>query len=112
MVAKSLSRQKLNIWALFLIPDYLGNPTFVNYQKNLNRSEGMLYKMKNLGCDDKILLSLYYSLFQSHLCYGLVAWCSSIYAKNLFVIQKRAIRAIDGLSFNDSTFDSFKNLKS
>ena len=56
---------------------------------------------------------LYNILFfnQSHLCYGLVAWGSSIYAKNLFVIQKRAIRAIAGLSFNDSTSDSFKNFK-
>ena len=45
--------------------------------KKLSRSVGMLYKMKNLGCDDKILLSLYFSLFQSHLSYGLVAWGSS-----------------------------------
>ena len=66
--------------------------------------------MKNLGCDDKILLSLYYPLFQSHLCYGLVTWGSSIYAKNLFAIQ-RAIRAIAGLSYNDSTSVSLKNFK-
>ena len=71
----------------------------------------MLYKMKNLGCDDKILLSLYFSLFQSHLSYGLVAWGSSVYSKNLFLIQKRAIRAISGLGFSDSTTDSFKNSK-
>ena len=45
----------------------------------------------------------------SHLCYGLVAWGSSIYAKNLFVIQKRAIRA--GLRFNDSPSDSFQKFK-
>ena len=67
--------------------------------------------MKNLGCDDKILLSLYFSLFQSHLSYGLVAWGSSVYSKNLFLIQKRAIRAISGLGFSDSTTDSFKKLK-
>ena len=79
--------------------------------KKLSRSVGMLYKIKNMGCDEKILLSLYYSLFQSHLSFGLVAWGSSTYAKNLFLIQKRAIRAISGLSYNDSTVDSFKNLK-
>ena len=79
--------------------------------KKLSRSVGMLYKMKNLGCDHKILLSLYFSLFQSHLSYGLVAWGSSTYSKNLFLIQKKAIRAISGLTFSDSTTDSFTNFK-
>ena len=76
--------------------------------KKLSRSVGMLFKMKNLRCDDKILLSLYYSLFQSHLGYGLVAWGPSIYTKTLFLIQKRAIRALSGLGYSDSTADSFK----
>ena len=111
MVAKSLSQPKLNICASFLIPGYPGNTTFSNFLKKLSRSVGMVYKMKNLGCDEKILLSLYFSLFQSHLCYGLVAWGSSFYAKNLFVIRKRSIRAIAGLSFNDSTSDSFNKIK-
>jgi len=71
----------------------------------------MLYKMKNLKCDDKILLSLYYSLFQSHLGYGLVAWGSSTFAKNIFLIQKRAVRALSGLSYNDSTSESFNKFK-
>ena len=79
--------------------------------KKLSRSVGMLFKMKNLRCDDKILLSLYYSLFQSHLGYGLVAWGPSIYAKTLFLIQKRAIRAFSGLGYSDSTADSFKKFK-
>ena len=79
--------------------------------KKLSRSVGMLFKMKNLRCDDKILLSLYYSLFQSHLGYGLVAWGPSIYAKTLFLIQKRAIRALSGLGYSDSTADSFKKFK-
>ena len=56
----------------------------------------MLYKMKNLGCDDKILLSLYFSLFQSHLSYGLVAWGSSTYSKNLFLIQKKLFEPLLG----------------
>ena len=36
---------------------------------------------------------------------------SSVYSKNLFLIQKRAIHAISGLGFSDSTTDSFKKLK-
>ena len=75
----------------------------------------MLYKIKNMGCDEKILCSLYYSLFESHLSFGLVAWGSSTYAKVLIYLSvyytKRALRAIFGLSYNDSTVDSFKNFK-
>ena len=67
--------------------------------------------MKKLGYDDKILLSLYYSPFQSHPGYGLAAWGSSVFAKNLFVIQKWAISALFGLSYNDSTSDSFRKFK-
>ena len=53
----------------------------------------------------------YFSLFQSHLSYGLVAWGSSSYAKNIYLIQKKAIRALSGLNFSDSTADSFKKFK-
>ena len=79
--------------------------------KKLNRAVGMLYKMKKIKCNSKILTSLYYSLFQSHLGYGLVAWGSSIYAKKLFLTQKRAIRVIANLDFNESTEKSFKDFK-
>ena len=72
----------------------------------------MLYKMKNLGCDDKILLSLYYSLFQSHLCYGLVAWGSSIFAKNLFVIQKELFEPLLDSAITILLLIPSKNLKS
>ena len=41
--------------------------------KKLNKAVGMLYKLRNINCDQRILLSLYYSLFQSHLGYGLTA---------------------------------------
>ena len=73
-----------------MIPGYLGTIISSSFKLKIKyRSVGMLYKMKNLGCDDKILLSLYFSLFQSHLSYGLVAWGSSSYAKNIYLIQKK-----------------------
>ena len=34
-------------------------------RKKLNKDVGMIYKLKNIGCDQRILRSLYYSLFGS-----------------------------------------------
>jgi len=78
--------------------------------KKLFRGVGMIYKIKNLS-DSSVLKSIYFSLFQSHATYGLVAWGSSrkcLVKVNLS--QKKAIRAISGLGFNDSTSASFKSL--
>ena len=82
-------------------------------RKKLNRAVGMIYKLKNVGCDQQILRSLYYSLFQSHLTYGLCVWGTAHYdyIHNLFLTQKRAIRAIAGLDFNESTKVAFCNLQ-
>ena len=73
----------------------------------------MIYKLKNIGCDQQILRSLYYSLFQSHLTYGLCVWGTAHfdYIHKLFLTQKRALRAIAGLDFNASTKDAFPNFQ-
>ena len=58
-----------------------------------------------------MLKSIYFSLFQSHATYGLVAWGSSRKClEKVYLSQKKAIRAISGLGFNDSTSASFKSL--
>ena len=44
--------------------------------KKLFRGVGMIYKLKNLS-EASVLKSIYFSLFQSHATYGLVAWGSS-----------------------------------
>ena len=82
-------------------------------RKKLNKAIGMIYKLKNVGCDQQILRSLYYSLFQSHLTYGLCVWGTAHldYIHKLFLTQKRAIRAIAGLDYNASTKDAFCNLQ-
>jgi hypothetical protein len=82
-------------------------------RKKLNKAVGMIYKLKNIGCDQRILRSLYYSLFQSHLTYGLCVWGTAHfdYINKLFLTQKRAIRAIASLDFNASTKDAFRTLQ-
>ena len=79
--------------------------------KKLFRGVGMIYKIKNLS-DASVLKSIYFSLFQSHATYGLVAWGSSRKClEKVYLSQKKAIRAISGLGFNDSTSASFKSLR-
>ena len=79
--------------------------------KKLFRGVGMIYKLKNLS-EASMLKSIYFSLFQSHATYGLVAWGSSHKClEKVFLSQKKAIRAILGLNFTDSTSASFKSLR-
>ena len=73
----------------------------------------MLYKLRKNRCNKQTLLSLYHSLFQSHLTYGLCVWgnAESNYLQKIILTQKRAIRAISGLGFGESTVEAFHNLK-
>ena len=52
----------------------------------------MLYKI----CPLPVMRSLYFSLFNSHLSYGLVAWgnANKIDIKRITSLQKKAIKAI------------------
>ncbi len=79
--------------------------------KTLNRAIGMIYKIR-YNCTKSVLLSLYFSLFHSHLSYGLSIWGSSIdrYLSKLTILQKRIIRAITFSSFNAHTSHIFRDL--
>ena len=81
--------------------------------KKLNRAVGMLYKLRQIRCNKQILLSIYHSLFQSHLMYGLCVWgnTANSYLEKLYLTQKRAIRSIAGLDFGEPTGNAFRELK-
>ena len=75
--------------------------------KKLSRAVGMLYKIRHY-CPKSVLRSLYFSIFNSHLSYGLVVWGN---AKNTVMskiksLQKRALRCIE---FSDETHDNINN---
>jgi hypothetical protein len=57
------------------------------------------------------LLTVYYSLFHSVLSYGIIFWGHSSSTQRLFVLQKRAIRIIMGVSNRTSCRYIFKKLK-
>ena len=79
--------------------------------KKLNRAVGMIFKIRN-DCNENALISLYYSLFHSHLCYGLSVWGTSNERSmsKLYILQKKVIRAITFSDFNAHTAPLFKNL--
>ena len=80
--------------------------------KKLSRSVGMLFKIRDF-CPKSVLRSLYFSIFNSHLSYGLPAWgnADKLYLEKINLIQKKAIRAITFADFNDHTSPLLKELK-
>ena len=79
--------------------------------KKLGRTVGMLFKIRH-QCNKKVLRSLYFSLFESHLSYGLPVWGSANQAliEKLFILQKKAIRAITFSDFRAHTSPLFKEI--
>lgn len=48
----------------------------------------------------EVLRTVYFSLVQSHLTYGLIFWGSSSHMNKPFVVQKRVVRCMEGVSQN------------
>ena len=61
----------------------------------------------------KSLTFIYYSLFHSHLIYGIQIWscCSQNLINNIFKLQKKAIRIINNAKYNSHTESLFKKCK-
>ena len=76
------------------------------------KSVGLLFKLsKYLPLE--IIKTLYYSLINPFLLYGIEVWHGT-YANiinTIFILQKKACRAIHNLLFNTHTTEYFKNAK-
>ena len=66
-----------------------------------------------MKCPKRLLVSLYYSLFHSHLSYGISVWgnARNEYLDTLRLMQKRAIRLITSSDFHASTSELFRDTK-
>ena len=71
----------------------------------------MIYKIRD-NCTQNVLRSLYFSLFNSHLSYGIPVWgkCDSMYSNKLLLIQKKIVRAISFSKFSAPSKPLFKDL--
>ena len=79
--------------------------------KKMNSGVYALRKLKLL-LPRWVLRTLYFSLIESHLSYGLTVWGGTFpsYTKPLKIIQKKCIRVISNKPYNYPTADLFKEL--
>ena len=84
----------------------------LHMKKKLNSSIYALRKVINI-LNTKHLLVLYYSLVYPYMDFGITLWGSShiSYVNKIFIMQKKAIRIISGVKYNEHTNDLFKNPK-
>ena len=73
------------------------------------KSIGFLYKL-NSFLPENIIKTLYTLLIHLYLSYGIEAWHGTYrnYISKIFVLQKKAIRAINNLACNENTKAYFK----
>ena len=87
---------------------------FVNHITKMSmrvaKSIGLLYKLNRFLPETNLKTLYYTSLIHPYLSYGIEAWHGT-YKNNtskIFVLQKKAIRAINNLAYNEHTNAYFK----
>ena len=72
----------------------------------------MLYKSRDF-CPTTVLKSLYYSIFHSHLSYGLPVWgyAHNDHIKKIINLQKKAVRAITFSKYREKSSPILKKLE-
>ena len=81
----------------------------VNYICNkMSKSIYIINRVKNL-LPSRVLKTLYFSLIESYINYGIIAWGNSVHINRLFKLQKRAIRVISNKPYNSHTEPLFKS---
>ena len=77
----------------------------------LNKANAILSKLRHV-LDIKTLRSVYYAIFESHLCYASLVWAqSNISVKRLHLLQKKSLRLMFFQSRNSHTGPLFKTSK-
>ena len=107
-----LNRRKnpnFKLLGLIMDPHLSFNCHLSHLAGKLSKSLYLLRSVKNL-LPTSALLTLYYSLFHSHLYYALPAYgCAERTSLNqLFLLQKKAVRLISGSHYNSHTDPIFK----
>ena len=77
--------------------------------KKISRGIGILSKLRHF-VSKRILIQIYYSLIYPYLTYSVIIWGNTYWSnvKPLFIMQKKAIRIINFLTYQEHTFSYFK----
>uniref|UniRef100_A0A1B6LG11 Reverse transcriptase domain-containing protein n=1 Tax=Graphocephala atropunctata TaxID=36148 RepID=A0A1B6LG11_9HEMI len=79
-----------------------------------NKLNSCVYALKRIKstCNNHTAKTAYFSLFESHLRYGLIVWgnSSTRNRERILVLQKKAIRILAGLTLQDSCRHAFEEL--
>ena len=75
--------------------------------KRMSRAVGIIKKLQ-LVFPKTILLTIYNALILPHITYCLLSWGTASAVKTIFLLQKRAIRAISSAGYNAHTEPLFK----
>ena len=80
--------------------------------KKTGKTVGLLYRL-NKFLPDYILKTLYHCLVLLYFSYGIEAWYAAppTTTNRIAVIQKKVVRAINGLPYNAHTNDYFKSMR-
>ena len=95
-----------------LIDDNLNFKEHVEHiSTKISKTVGLLFRLR-LSLPPDALKTLYCSLILPHINYGIEVWhgCPRGCRDRIFILQKRAIRAIKFLSYTDSTNIHFKSM--
>lgn len=108
--AESLQQTKTIKFLGVHFEEFLSWNVHVNHLKlKMSKVVGALWRVKNL-IPTRYRLNTYYAIIQSHLTYCLLIWgkTTSGNLQMLTIMQKKAIRALESLNYNESTRPFFK----
>ena len=75
------------------------------------RSAVFLLRRLSETCSPSVVRVAYFSLFHSHISYGLLIWGHTATLQRIFRLQRRAIRIVAGLQYRDDCRNAFTQLR-
>ena len=83
----------------------------IELRKKLNRTIRMLFKIENIA-PLRVLHSLYYALFHSHLSYGICVWGNATKEalQPLDIAQNKIVRILSNADYDAGTGSLYRNL--
>ena len=112
MVQKYMNQKKKKYLGVIVDDKLTWKYHIYELRKKLGTTLGVLYQLKKHKLSTNSLKTVYYSLFQSYLTYGIALWghAHAELVRKIEILQNKAIRIIKNLDYQSNTDDSYKEL--